>query len=63
MSDLDSQTRKTLNDNGLSIIEKQNHLWGNNTVLCVEDLIEFGVVDHNDTQCMLDLIFNEIRLR
>ena len=63
MSDLDPQTREIINDNSLSIIEKQNHLWGNNTLLCVEDLIEFGVVDHNDTQSMLDLIFNEIRLR
>jgi serine/threonine protein kinase len=61
--DLDSQTKEILQANNLSAIEKQNDLWGNHVTLSVEELIGFGVIDPKDTEPMLDLIFNEIRLR
>lgn len=61
--DLDPQTKEILQANHLSAIEKQNDLWGNHVALSVEELIGFGVVDPNDTETVLDLIFNEMRLR
>jgi serine/threonine protein kinase len=53
-----------LKDSSISALEKQTTLWSDyHFFVCVEELIELDVVDRNQSQEILDLIFNEIRLR
>jgi serine/threonine protein kinase len=52
-----------MEDTDKSLLDKQEEIWELSGGISIEDMVAMKLVDPSDTESMLDLILNEIRLR